>query len=524
MRELKLKPHYDLIIIGGGIQGCAMLWEAQSRGLNSLLVEAQDYCSQTSANSLKTIHGGIRYLQTLNLSRTCRSAKEQETLLRIAPHLVHSLPCLLPTQRKLKRSRLAVTTGFTLYNLLKRFACSNPKLPQARCLSKTNLAEHTDLLDSDKVTGAGFWHDAQVQHAERLGLAFVNTAQAAGADAYNYLKANALTTEQDQNFQLDLECQISQQRHNVSSDSIVFCTASKTVENLSDHKFGTDDYPSFCLAVNLIIKNRYAEVAIGLQSGFAQKNNKDGSRLLFAAPWLDSTLFGTWYFDANSNLGSNPHPSNEQIEFCLADINRTYPAAQFSNDDILTVQAGCLPVNHAEQDPENNLMESDLIHKPSSRLNLFVVIPTKYTTCRATAEETVNQLMTNMSKEINKSVSAKLPLVGAKSIQNFQEFKQAQKQNYRQNFSTQVLNQLLVNYGDRTSEIIEICNQNSQLAELIPGSDSHIKAQLEYELEHGQVERLSDFVSRRSFLMTDSASNRIAIEYCEKRINQFHST
>ncbi len=522
MRDLKLKPHYDLVVIGGGIQGCAMLWEAQSRGLNTLVVETQDYCSQTSANSLKTIHGGIRYLQTLNLSRTWRSAKEQETLLRIAPHLVHPLPCLLPTERKLKRSRLAVTTGFSLYNLIKKFACPDQKLPKSQCLSIDELSRHTELLNSENVTGAGLWHDAQVQHAERLGLAFVKTAQAAGADAYNYLKAVSFSTKQDQQFQLTLVCQISTQKKEVTSDSIIFCTASETVENLSGQVGG--DYPKFCLAVNLVVKNRYSDMAIGLQSGFAQKSSRSSNRLLFAAPWRDSTLFGTWYFDSGSKTESDKAPNKQQLDFCLADINRTYPGASFMAGDVMAVHAGLLPVKGETSNPENNLMEEDLIHRPDADRNLLVVIPSKYTTCRATAERTIDQLAENTGKNLNPSVSSVSPLIGAETIDDIDTFLLESLNKYHELFSGETIKQLVVAYGDKIDQIAELCKQNNELAELIPGSENHIKAQLEYELRCGQVELLDDFVVRRSFLAADSALNESTLDYSKRRINKFHAT
>jgi glycerol-3-phosphate dehydrogenase len=88
---------YDLLVIGGGIHGACVAWDATTRGLSVALVERRDFCSATSANSLKIIHGGLRYLQHADFRRMRESIRERTTLMRIAPHLVHPLPVLIPT-------------------------------------------------------------------------------------------------------------------------------------------------------------------------------------------------------------------------------------------------------------------------------------------------------------------------------------------------------------------------------------------------------------------------------------------
>ena len=94
----KLKSEqFDLLIIGGGSHGACAARDAALRGMKVALVDKGDICGATSHNSLKTIHGGIRYLQHLNFKRTLESIKEQKIWLRTAPHLVKPLPFLMPT-------------------------------------------------------------------------------------------------------------------------------------------------------------------------------------------------------------------------------------------------------------------------------------------------------------------------------------------------------------------------------------------------------------------------------------------
>ncbi len=109
---------HDLLVIGGGIQGAACAWDAAQRGLKVALVEARDFASGVSWNSLKTIHGGLRYLQTLDLPRLRSSIRERSTLLRVAPELVRPLPFLIPTYGHGTKGREALGVALRVNDLL----------------------------------------------------------------------------------------------------------------------------------------------------------------------------------------------------------------------------------------------------------------------------------------------------------------------------------------------------------------------------------------------------------------------
>ena len=87
---------FDVVVVGGGVSGAAIAWDAAQRGLSVALVERGDFGGATSANSLKVVHGGIRYLQHLDVARVRESSRERSAWLRIAPHLVRPLPLLVP--------------------------------------------------------------------------------------------------------------------------------------------------------------------------------------------------------------------------------------------------------------------------------------------------------------------------------------------------------------------------------------------------------------------------------------------
>src|SRR5262247_1081879 len=109
---------FDLLVVGGGIYGLTIACDSAQRGLSVALVEQHDFGSGTSFNHLRTIHGGLRYLQTLDVGRARESVRERRTLARIAPHSVRPVPFVLPLYRSLLRGKLALRAGFLIDRLI----------------------------------------------------------------------------------------------------------------------------------------------------------------------------------------------------------------------------------------------------------------------------------------------------------------------------------------------------------------------------------------------------------------------
>src|SRR5881409_772272 len=105
---------FDVLVVGGGIYGLAIGYDAAQRGLAVALIDRDDFGSGISFNHLRTIHGGLRYLQTLDMKRARESVRERRTIARIAPHTVRPLPFALPLYRSVLRGKLAMRAGFIL--------------------------------------------------------------------------------------------------------------------------------------------------------------------------------------------------------------------------------------------------------------------------------------------------------------------------------------------------------------------------------------------------------------------------
>src|SRR4029077_3866415 len=168
---------YDLLVIGGGIQGAAVARDAALRGLSVMLLEKGDFASGTSSRSSKLIHGGIRYLETGQFRLVREALRERALLLALAPEFVRPLPFMIPHYRGEGRSRLAVRAGLTLY------AAFAGRLPQAEhhaANSSAALALEPSLRP-DALQGAPLDWDAQMDDA-LLCVAIAAAADRAGAD------------------------------------------------------------------------------------------------------------------------------------------------------------------------------------------------------------------------------------------------------------------------------------------------------------------------------------------------------
>src|SRR5438045_1647189 len=109
---------FDVLVVGGGIYGLTAAYDAAQRGLAVALVERDDFGGGASFNHLRTIHGGLRYLQTLDIARARESLRERRTLARIAPHAVRPLRFVMPLPRSFTRGPLAMRAAFAIDRLV----------------------------------------------------------------------------------------------------------------------------------------------------------------------------------------------------------------------------------------------------------------------------------------------------------------------------------------------------------------------------------------------------------------------
>src|SRR5262245_19064482 len=190
---------YDVLVIGGGIYGLTVAADAAQRGLSVALVERNDFGSGASFNHLRTIHGGLRYLQTLDISRALESIEERRTLARIAQQYLRPLAFVLPLTSAFIKGPMMMRAGLLLDAVVasgRNLDVPEPlRLPAGHVLSADEARRRFPALGGSATHGAAVWHDYVMTEADRLTLAWGLAAARAGATLANYADATSLRVD-----------------------------------------------------------------------------------------------------------------------------------------------------------------------------------------------------------------------------------------------------------------------------------------------------------------------------------------
>ena len=420
LSRLESEEH-DLLVIGAGIQGACIAWDAALRGLRVALVERDDFGAATSGNSLRIIHGGLRYLARGNFPRMGESIRERSALLRIAPGLVEPLPVLIPTGPPGVPPRLAFGAALALTHVLSprrnRDLLPTRRIAAGRLLSRAECLELLPALATAPVTGGALWYDARMTRPERLTLAFVLSAAAKGAVTANYAEAEAFDLARGAVYAVEVVDRLSGRRHIVRARQVVIAAGPWTEELAArtGRRRVAAGGPRMAFGMNLVIGRRLGEAAVGLRSTSSSAADPGGSgaRFLFTVPQDRTTLLGTWYAVAD---GEDPGSALERgEEFLLEAANRACPGLRLMAEDVVGRQVGRLPLKAGvEPGPAFALAERPRVHwrEAGGPSNLLTVEAVKFTTARAVAQRVVDAVLGSLGLEPRACRTADTPLIG----------------------------------------------------------------------------------------------------------------
>lgn len=513
-RTISNKKHYDLIIIGGGIYGAVLLWEAVNRGYKAILVESGDFCSGTTANTAKILHGGIRYLQSLNLHRIKESSRDQQRFCELAPHLTAQLPCLMPTDKSLTRNKVVMRLGFGFYNLLlKLFSTKRPHraLFDNKVLSQKQALEEIGWLDPSSFTGAAKWVDAQAVNAERLGYSFVKTATLSGGDAINYLKVVDITSEEEVVTGITAVDQLNGHPIALSGSAVVTATGHWSHGLLKAKCPRLPITRKYQRAVNLLAPIKLSDYALGLKA--KNKKNETDNRLLFASPWQDQTLFGTWYLEPEQTSDTGRAAINDsEIEQCLSEVNATFGDLSLTKEDLSLVHLGHLPVgNHNLLSEKEEIIDAFNHGGPKG---LFAVIGVKYTTALSVAAKTIDLLQLKKHSGTSTPLSNETPFYGRDPRPREQGIFSARVEHASTLIPPKTLKRLEQNYGQVKDQILTLAINDPSLLEPIPGALNTLCAEIPYILEHESAQRVTDLLIRRMGIGGCGKPSKETLSFC----------
>jgi len=504
----KIDEQYQLAIIGGGIYGAALCWEAAHRGIKTVLIEQEDYACGASSNSLKTIHGGLRSLQSINLGAVIKGIRERANFMRIAPNYVKPLPCVLPTTHSLMKSRVVVGLGLFLYNMLcfmvSLFSTNAVKVPYARLLSRRTFLRRAPQIEPERVTGGALWYDAQVTNTERLVLQFIKSAIKKGAIAINHTIAVKLEQNTgNSGHSVVIRDQLTGEEKIIFSEAIVDCTSAWDFirRSLPTSEMGED--LTFLKSINLVVRKSLFENAVG-----ASTRQCGNPRLYFFSPWRDCTLIGTWY-GAVDNYTENKFSHAEAVA-CVDEINTVFNQKVLDVDDISNIHIGFLPASkNSSRDPA--AIDKDLISryqlKDWSRQlgekHVYSLRGTKYTLARHDARQVIDALSKTMKWRASISKSDQLPIYDVVSTPGNVKL-----------LPNKIMVNLVMNYGSEIEHIIKHIKKNPGSSEIIPGTQHHIMAEIYHVIFHEQALTLCDLLKRRLDIGDRAPPELKTAKYC----------
>lgn len=482
-RELKLltQTPFDVLIVGGGINGAGIARDAAMRGLNVLLVEKNDFASGTSSKSSKLVHGGIRYLEQGKIKLVYEALHERKTLMDIAPHLVKPLHFLIPFYKRARGTPAwKLRLGMTLYDVLS----GRKNIGSHSLVPKDEALFYEASLLGGELKNAGGYYDAQMNDA-RMTLENILSAEKAGATCFNYVSVKSFITENGKVGGAKLKDELSGDEIEVRAKKIVNAAGpwGETLQRLTGAQ--TKKHIRHSKGVHLILPRVNNEKAFLL---FAQS---DG-RVFFVLPWGNYSIVGTTDTDYKGDIDAIT-TTKDDVDYLLNAARNNLNHPYLSKEHIVSTYAGVRPlVYEPKQRSYDTSREHEIFEDDAGLLCIF---GGKFTTYRVIAKQVTDKLMKYFPDKRAECATDKKSLYGGNFTPNLY------RELSREFSATEVLTTHLVShYGARACEILQLIKQEPALNEKLCANHAHIAAEVVYAFTSERACTLSDFFSRRTFI------------------------
>jgi glycerol-3-phosphate dehydrogenase len=526
-RDISLfsKGKYDVVVIGGGIFGACAVREAALAGLSVALIEKNDFSHATSANHFKMVHCGIRYLQHFDVQRLLESSHERSALLRIAPHLVQTVPIVIPTYGVGLQGKLYLGAGMLLYDILtlKRNdqILDDKRILPTRFLSKSKLLSLFPNLKRSGLTGGAVFDEGQMYNLPRLSLAFIQSAGEMGAEIANYAEATGF---------LKIDGKIAGIRGIDQLSGELFEIRARCVLNTAGpwaHRFLASDQsvainptPTFSrdLAFTLPRKfdHRYG-VALPSETKDSDVLVDRGGRHLFAVPWRNSTLVGVWH-QVFEKTPEEIRVEEYELEQFQKEVEKAYPGLCSDINEIQVINTGLTLFGDDAREKTQELSfgkRSMLIdHRRMNGVDgLVTLIGVRATTARGMAAKAIRLITSKLRLDyVSNNNSAHQPIWGG----DFKSFNQVKNQIMAFDgihMTVKEADALAHNYGSKFSNVLNYINEYNDLASVFPGTTT-LKAEVVHGVREEMALTLKDVVFRRTDLGTDGKPEERSLSIC----------
>ncbi len=488
---------FEVVVIGGGITGAGVALDAASRGYSVALLERGDYAEGTSSRSSKMIHGGLRYLQNLDLGLVREALLERQLMVQLAPHLVYPTPFLVPSFAEERRDR-RVGIGLNMYDVMAttRVGRGRREMRSAReededyywapdrhrTISAGEVLEMVPSLAPREPKSAYLFYDCQTDDV-RLVLTVLGEAQRFGAVMLNGAEVSEVLTEDGRARGVAFVEADSGERIEVEAGNVVNATG-VWADRIRPEVVEEEDVPRIAPSRGTHLLLDRADLSTGRAACIVPAGE---GRAIFALPWYGRTLIGTTDNDYDGDI-DHPRPGGGDIAYLLDAVNAFF-GASLGESDLVGAYAGVRPLI-SSGDPKKSVDISRKAELYETSSGMLTITGGKLTTWRRMAKQTVARLVEREGREAP-CRTAEIPL----GMQARPDDLQAPD-----GVSEESVAQLAFRYGHAARAVLDLAWKDAKLAApIVPGRpDLLAEAAVAARLE--QARSVADVLLRRTRL------------------------
>jgi glycerol-3-phosphate dehydrogenase len=486
------RERFDLLVIGGGINGAGIARDAALRGLRVALVEQSDFASGTSSRSSKLIHGGLRYLEQGEVRLVLEATRERERLRRLAPHLVRPIRFIYPIYADGPLSTWKLNAGLWAYDLLAGIF----SVRRHRMLGADAVHRVEPQLSTEGLRGAGEYWDCWTDDA-RLVLETLLSARDEGAVAVSYARVVGFVKENGRIVGARLSDRIGGRELTVRARAVVNAAGPWV-----DAVIGMDEPGPPRLRPTKGVHVVVPRARLGHEAAIVLHAVQDG-RVMFVIPWDECSLVGTTDTD-HPDGAEPPTVEPEDVAYLLDTVNHYFPAAQLTPRDVVSAFAGLRPLVAppvgSGESPSDVSREEEIF---VGRSGLITIAGGKLTTYRLIAAEVVDRVADRLvrtvdGRPIGHSRTADLPLPGGSTPPETLAAAAAAHDGH--GVARDVIDHLAGRYGGRLDAVLGVVAKDRALGAPVIPAQPDPRAEVVAAVEGELAMTLEDVLRRRTQL------------------------
>lgn len=491
----------DLAIVGGGINGVALAREALARGKSVCLLEKGDIGSGTSSRSSKMLHGGLRYLESLQLGLVFEALRERTLQLELAPHLAEATPFIIPVYRGSPRGRFWIRLGIGLYDLL----AGSKRLGRARGLKREEILAMRPGLREHDLLGGGLYFDGVMDDA-RICLANFVDCRELGEDRFHgatYCRVESVRAgESGQPAEIRVNDLLRDRHHVVRARKVIRAQGPWTDEGRAEPLLS----PS--RGVHLILPPLSPPGAP--PGGLLLTHSRDG-RVFFVIPWRGKTLVGT----TETPVEGSPDDlrvTEDEARYLLDEVARLFPGRSPGPDDILATVVGVRPLARAGTGGRGTGKISRKHRFLEVEPGVHCLVGGKYTNYRSVAESSIDELFGTAGRGVTRT----RPLPGGE-LGPWARTRDELTRRFPDRPEA-LLEALHSRHGSRLDRVLALAERHPELDRPLDAEETVLAAEVVHGVLEEELLYPEDFLQRRTDLRYRRENGEAIYEEVEKLI------